>query len=49
VGARNNLSHDIRTSLSDWLVDGVSPSSPRQYTKTSILALVDEVALRLAI
>jgi hypothetical protein len=48
VGARHMLSNDIRTSLSDWLVDGTSPSSPWQYTKTSILALVDELAQRLA-
>ena len=46
-GAENNLQNDIRKSLQDWLIDGYAVSSPLQYTKSQILALVDELIQQL--
>lgn len=46
-GAVDKLRNDIRPHLADWLVDGYPTVSPRQYTKTEILGLVDEMIQRL--
>jgi len=46
-GARNKLRDDIRRDIVDWLRDNYPTETPRQYRKTGILALVDELIQRL--
>lgn len=47
-GAVNKLQYDVRKHLEMWLVDDYQPENVLQYSKTGILALVDEMIERLA-
>jgi hypothetical protein len=46
-GAWQKLRSDIRPSLTNWLQNNYQTQSPRQYTKSQILNLVDEMLRRL--
>ena len=49
TGARENLANDIRKRLEDWVKDDYPIQAPRQYTKTQLLLLVDELVGRLGL